>query len=214
MKNIFLLAVIALTIFSCKEVETTEKLNDDRSSVMSTPYFTRAQFQDLNLTETRDLYNAITPSNRYDLWLDKFQSLSTLNLTIVQQDLIDSVVANMSIASFDFESPAHTSFTTVYLSSIQSQLASAFSNTAGLSMFYNLYDVEDISIINVSDEDTPDCDCNESSAFGGCQALGNSCLAADCRDKSWTCGFMGLFRCNGGCDDVPQPNGGIPQLFH
>lgn len=200
-----------LGFYACNDAEPLkENVNAaTEGSILATQlYYTRADLQDKSPEEIRAIFNTLTPQNRYDLFVDKFNHCLTLNPTINQTYVIKKLLNSMSVDAYVWGSKEHLDFTNFYLPSILSNLKQEFTNQEGLNIFYNLYDLDNLNdIVVVGSEGESDCGCNKGSTFGGCQFGGDNCLKSNCAGATHGCGFGWFFKCDGLCDDIPSPDG-------
>ena len=209
-KLLIIFAVSILGMVACNERVEVVNDNANLDGIKSSSYYTRADLQNLSLDSCREIFNTITPQNRYDLYLDKLTFVLGLNISIDQENLINDILSNLSVNVFDWNSNDHINFTTNYLETKRSDLENYFSNQQGLNAFYHLYDISDLNDIPsapIGGNGFPNCDCDLRSYFGACQVLGNYCDEMTCNNYFRGCGFLSIWRCNGMCDDVPQPSG-------
>jgi hypothetical protein len=217
--TVFLAVFSVFGFYACNDVEP---LKEDRnptigSSISSQVYYTRADLQSKSLVEIRAIFNQISSQNRYDLVEDKLNHCLSLNPNTNQSAIISDVLNEISPNTFTWGSVEHNQFTQTYLPANIISLGQEFTNQAGLNVFYHLYDLDYLDdpdpIQDGGGSTQEDCGCGQSSAFGACQVLGNSCAGESCGESSHGCGFGGMFDCDGLCDDVPEPSSTATQLY-
>jgi hypothetical protein len=226
MKKTILIIPILLfcwSLNSCKNAngptKDNENANDFTNRVTSFSFSSIDDFDDMPLDQVRQIFRLASPQERCDMWKEKLNRVSSLSLSQNQRDLVQEIHDELTPDCFDWGSPKNQQFQEVFLPSLSVELESEFSDIQGLNVFYLLHDIDDInnSPFAAIPDDEPsgleDCDCDYDSFFGGCQVLGNSCDEAECGSSNRGCGFMGIWKCDGSCDDAPQPAGDV-QLYH
>lgn len=213
MKNVVIILIFLL--ISCSE-NAVQKNNEQRINQTEIQYNTlsnegdslRSVLQDRCKTEIIQYFNdSCTPAQVCDIWISKLNQVLTTGISDSMELMVTMIRDQISPDVYIDGSPSNVYFTDTFMNNWAINGMSLFDNTAGTLIFYTVYDYDPGHNIDIQNVGEGDCNCNRSSVFGACQFFGNDCDNDPCEDSSLGCGFIGAFRCNGVCDDVPKPSG-------
>ncbi|MBL0911583.1 MAG: bacteriocin fulvocin C-related protein [Bacteroidia bacterium] len=209
-KLLLILALPCLLLASCDKKEVVSSATPNTSTTDPAPVakttpttgsviYDRLAFVQLPIEQQKELYNGMTPENRYELWKDKIRNLREMaTFDADQVATINELDNRITYKEFDITSEEYQTFMSDFMSGFNLKARQYFSIE---QLYYAFGSLEDYNAVAAGPQPPvidriKNCNCSKAVNLCGTQVA----CAGSCAGSEIGCGYLWLYSCNGRCD--------------
>ncbi|MDX2303028.1 MAG: bacteriocin fulvocin C-related protein [Microscillaceae bacterium] len=219
--RILLLLFVGFLLTDCENQESEEVIQESFNLKKGISY---VKIQEYSCDIQRKMIPLLHAKNRYELWQSKLEEVRTYDLSNIQKEFLDQILAHLKTELFDFSSSLQNKMREEFVNRwykeaqtlfIEEEIISYFGSISSKNakpIYTTIDKVTDIELKKLliesslnSSKSGSNCNCRWGDFFCACED-GSRCGNV----VSGTCGFLGFQECTKKCNDPSSSPGGPP----